>query len=423
LIVSNIPTVGPASTNTISYDIEDDTTMGDIPESSAPGPAQEVPARRMGRSRRTITSRFKGFDDEVDVPAISSSIEITPVPVPVSQESGLFVSRDSEMETHNLASQKFSTQTRSSRKRPSPLPTEEEDEEDILDQLAPTATNIKRRRLVEDVARKRRGESTLSLPAKEAVPLVANSKPKKTPKEPIDVLEVARHQLEREEERAKAEREVLQEAMGDMDIDPARGLAVIEEMEVTRSVPLPRPSAHADEGDRWDDRWNGRKNFKKFRRRGETGLRATRRVIVPLEEVKKKDFGIGDDYWLEGDKETQSKQGKSRENNRINVVSQIRTQNASNRSQAPVGEIGHSSDIEIMEPVTDTQSSSTARSRGQTMSDKPTISQNKALPGKRAGDIMTKPAPVKKPKPATKRTRAESDDSEDGLGFRFRKKN
>ncbi|KAJ5734004.1 hypothetical protein N7493_002790 [Penicillium malachiteum] len=62
-----------------------------------------------------------------------------------------------------------------------------------------------------------------------------------------------------------------------------------------------KPTREAEEtSDRWDDRWNGRKNFKKFRRKGEP-LHARQRiqsVIVPLEEVTRKDFGVGEHYWV-----------------------------------------------------------------------------------------------------------------------------
>ena len=105
-----------------------------------------------------------------------------------------------------------------------------------------------------------------------------------------------------------------------MDISDIRKLVQVEEMEVVRMKPPPRKAAHADESERWEDKWNGRKNFKRFRRRGEGGVvgggrRLIDKVIVPLEEVRKRDYGIGDEYWEDsGDSQRRSKKkGKEKE--------------------------------------------------------------------------------------------------------------
>ena len=284
--------------------------VDDGPTNSMAAPVP--PARRVGRSRRTITSRFKGFDDDFDLPSLPESIPDGQGQAPAPQTQGLFVSQSQYSEPIQQSPESVTGRTRSSRKRPSDLPIQEEGEEDVLDQLAPAATNLKRRRLADELARKQRGEPSPPRPAvAEPVTKVLTSKKKKIKPE-IDVLEVARQRREKEEEIARAEREALQEAMDGMDIDQIRNLAIIEEMDVKRSVPPPRASAHGDEGERWDDRWNGRKNFKKFRRRGEGGPRVLNKVIVPLEEVKKKDFGIGDEYWLKVTK-IQRKRRKERD--------------------------------------------------------------------------------------------------------------
>jgi len=74
--------------------------------------------------------------------------------------------------------------------------------------------------------------------------------------------------------------------------------AVIEEMGIlpraqrNNSDNLRTPSEARASSNRWDPAWNGRKNFKKFRRRGaEQGI-APHKVIVVLEEApKQKGFG------------------------------------------------------------------------------------------------------------------------------------
>lgn len=385
--------------------------VDDVPMSSVAAPVQ--PARRLGRSRRTITSRFKGFDDDFDMPPLPESTPDGQGQPPAPIKQGLFVSQSQYSEPTQQSPQAVTGRTRSGRKRPSDPPIQED--EDVLDQLAPAATNLKRRRLADELARKQRGEpSPPRLPAPEPVSKALTRKSKKIKPE-IDVLELARQRREKEEEIARAEREALQEAMDGMDIDQIRNLAIIEEMDVKRSAPPPGASAHGDEGNRWDDRWNGRKNFKKFRRRGEGSPRVLNKVIVPLEEVKKKDFGIGDEYWLEGDKDTTRKKkgkGRARETQSQSVgVSQLQA--------TPVRRQPH--DTQIAEEIgnVDPPTPSQRATRSQKLSDKTNISPNRHSQNKRAAEPMTKPAPAKKVRQAP---RHDSDDSDDGLGFRFRKK-
>jgi nibrin len=387
----------------------------DVPTSSMAAPVQ--PARRVGRSRRTITSRFKGFDDDFDMPSLPESIPDGQGQAPAPQTQGLFVSQSQYSEPVLQSPESVTGRTRSSRKRPSDPPIQEQEEEEyVLDQLAPAATNLKRRRLADDLARKRRGEPSPPRPAVAEPVTKALIRKSKKIKPEIDVLEVARQRREKEEEIARAEREALQEAMDGMDIEQIRNLAIIEEMDVKRSAPPPGASAHGDEGDRWDDRWNGRKNFKKFRRRGEGGPRVLNKVIVPLEEVKKKDFGIGDEYWLEGDKDTTKKKkgkGRARETQSQSVgvslsqATPVRRQVQETQAAEETGNI---------DPPTPSQRAT----RSQKLSDKANISPSRPSPNKRAAEPMTKPAPAKKARQAPRRH--DSDDSEDGLGFRFRKK-
>src|ERR1700709_122056 len=98
---------------------------------SAPAPIQvqvapsepiSQPTRR-GRSRRTVATRFKGFDSDdetaVNMNSVPESIVIEHTAVE-SQSQGLFVTQDPEMDVDQGPSQQTETQTRSSRKRNSP---------------------------------------------------------------------------------------------------------------------------------------------------------------------------------------------------------------------------------------------------------------------------------------------------------------
>jgi nijmegen breakage syndrome protein 1 len=388
-------------------------SVDNVPTSSMAAPIQ--PARRVGRSRRTVTSRFKGFDDDFDMPALPESIPDGQGEAPAPQTQELFVSQSQYSESAQKSPESVSGRTRSNRKRRSDPPIQEEDEEEVLDQLAPAATNLKRRRLAEELARKRRGEPSPPPPAAPELVTQTLTRKSKKIKPEIDVLEVARQRREKEEEIARVEREALQEAMDGMDIDQIRNLAIIEEMDVTRSAPPAGASAHGDEGERWDNRWNGRKNFKRFRRRGEDGPRVLNKVIVPLEEVKKKDFGIGDEYWLEGDKDTTKKKkgkGRARETQPQSIgISQSQAPPVQRQEQET-----QVAETENVDPPTPSQKAT----RSQRLADKTNISPSRPSRNKRPAEPMTKQAPAKKARQAPRRH--DSDDSEDGLGFRFRKK-
>jgi nibrin len=387
--------------------------IDEVAMSSVSAPVQ--PARRVGRSRRTITSRFKGFDDDFDMPTLPESLPDGQAQAPAFQTESLFISQSQGVESEQQPSESVVTRTRSSRKRPDP-PIEEDDEndEDVLDQLAPAAANLKRRRLADEIARRRKGEPSPPRAVIAGPETKALTKKSKKVKVEIDVLEIARQRREKEEEIARAEREALQEAVDGMDIDQIRNLAIIEDMDVKRSAPPPGAGAHGDEGDRWDERWNGRKNFKKFRR-GEGGPRVLNKVIVPLEEVKKKDFGIGDEYWLEGDKNTtKKKRGKER-------ARETQSMGPSQSQATPVRRQAHEiNDADETGKVDLPTSSQRATTRSQKLTDKTNVSPNRPSQNKRAAEPLAKPASAKKARQAARRQ--DSDDSEDGLGFRFRKK-
>jgi nibrin len=422
--------------------------------------APPEPPRR-GRARRGARAKFTGFEDDFSVP-VSSAPESMAVDEPAVESQSLFVSQNTEVDVDQETSQPPETQTRSSRKRPaSPII---EEEEDIMDIMAPTTAALKRRRL-------ERGEPTPPPPAPivEAKPAPAKpAKPAKKAKKEIDILEIARQRRE-EEEKAKAEREKIQEQLESMDIHE-RPEIEIAEMEVKRSVPPSRAAARADESERWDDKWNGRKNFKKFRRRGGATGPVLEKIIVPLEEVKKKDFGIGDDYWDDGDSQRRRKKdkGKGKETQEASQRELEIQGRSSNKSQSRAAEkasrilaseaedelgvgnvwakgeqLSSDLDLEIVAPPpppkkTAATSSRSQRTQTQTLVDKTNETQNLDLPssnksasaagkgGKRVAEkVLTKPAPAKKARP-TNLTKAVKDsdesDDDDELKFRFKKR-
>ncbi len=256
-----------------------------------PAAPSQPPLRR--RQRGAAKSRFKGFgvalDDEDEQPTATTDPPLAAEPEP-SQE-GLFVSQvapsqEIEIPMHNTR--------QSQRKRPAPSAP---DPEEVMDTFAPTAAQVKRRRLA---AGEEPRQATPTPPPEDQR---KQDKPvAKTPriKKEIDILGLARQHREEAEARAKAEREELATAPEGLDLAEIRRLQIEEPMELRQALLARSRDQDVAEG-RWDPAWNGRKNFKRFQRRGATQGRPPQRIVVPLEEVHAKAYGISDDYWLEED--------------------------------------------------------------------------------------------------------------------------
>ena len=117
----------------------------------------------------------------------------------------------------------------------------------------------------------------------------------------------------REAEEAKHKQDSDEEGnvgVDDLTLDQMKTLAVVEEF----TPKAPTHKQHHRDTDRpgWNPEWNGRKNFKKFRRQGEgTVIRRGQSVIVPLEQVKPKEASISQAYWTSS--ATKSRAGRVRE--------------------------------------------------------------------------------------------------------------
>jgi len=251
--------------------------------------APRLSALRRRRERGIGGSRFKGFgididEDEEQPKPVPPTAKAAP-PAAASQES-LFVAQNDDVAVLPDASQ---DERRSLRKRAaSPV----EREVDIMEGFAPTAAQVKRRRIEAGEDPVLRRPSPPPETSKRPV-----EKPVKVKKE-IDVLDVARQHREEAEARARAERQELETAPDGLDLAEIRRLQITEPMAL-REAPSVRTREQDIADGRWDPAWNGRKNFKKFQRRGAEQGRVAQRIIVPLEQVQTKAFGIGADYWLE----------------------------------------------------------------------------------------------------------------------------
>ncbi|KAJ5120995.1 uncharacterized protein N7515_008956 [Penicillium bovifimosum] len=319
-------------------------------ESLAPAEreASQPPRARAKTPRvRPYVSKMKTFDDGFDM-------ESVPIYAPEDEDNA-------NLDTTQTMLMDEEVQLPSQPSQP-PDTIKEEAEEDIVSDLLPGARAMKRRRAE---MTNRAAEGTAIVTEPEEVPKRKRAK--------LDVLEAARKHREEEEQHRKTEEDSHQADMNDMDMEQLKNLAIVEEME----IPVRRAPARADTtSDRWDEHWNGRKNFKKFRRKGEPGSRARiQTVIVPLEEVTRKDYGIGDHYWSSSVTER-------------NAPTELETE------------------LENPTPVDD---------------DFPEVAPRPELSV--AGGTSPEPTPEPTPAQRRKRPREERDsDSDDGLRFRFRRK-
>ncbi|KAG5927626.1 hypothetical protein E4U42_001993 [Claviceps africana] len=247
------------------------------------------PPTKARRARRPVKRRFAGFDDdsdidEIDEPRPASAVTQNPVakPVPEAEECGLFVSQEQDAPEAQREDDAYESL---SRKRPAPM------EDDLMDGMAPAAAMFKRQRL-------ERGDQFAS-PSPEPESPAAGGAPTRRPKEKMDVLAMAARHREEAEARARAEREDLANLPDNIDLAEIRRLHIVEEIEVRTGDGRARTRERDIKEGRWNPAWNGVKNFKKFRRRGEATGRQPTRTIVALQQVKTKEYGIGDSYWLE----------------------------------------------------------------------------------------------------------------------------
>ncbi|KAK7544566.1 uncharacterized protein J3D65DRAFT_610002 [Phyllosticta citribraziliensis] len=295
---------------------------GETPASSAPPPSTEPPpetrteqptARRRGFRRAVTTSRFKGFD--TFDPSESSSLPPPPEDGGWRTQVGNSIHDEpSPVESQISAPSRHVSEAPAviGRKRPYEGDTvveSTESRENKVDKILPASAAMKRRR-IEQGFQTSSGEGTpTSEPisdggqksAKPSAKLPFESRKKKV--EEINVQELTKERLQKEEQQRIEDEEALREGLEGMDIGSIRNLAQVEEMEVKpRKDRLDRGDENPDSA-RWKAEWNGRKNFKKFRKRRRGGpndeapLRG-RKVIVRLEEVKQKDPNIINDELL-----------------------------------------------------------------------------------------------------------------------------
>lgn len=426
------------------------------PEPTTQAPPPNTAVQRRGRPRRTLGSRFKGFDLDSDDDAAAAMEEPQSSVTPVSQPEPQIPSQSRRTQPQFQEAQA----ERPQRKRPHSAILGETSAE-IMDGLAPTAAAVKRRRV-------ELGETPMPATGPEVHDAMdededgddsqvakgkAGARGKRKVKEEVDILELARQHREEEEARAAAEREALHQLPDDgIDYAAIRRMHIVEECEVRLPGTRARGRGNEVDGDRWDPRWNGRQDFKKFRKQGQAVGRPAQRVIVGLQEVKTKEYGIGDDYWLEDESTAAGKKKDSQRETQTQTQTQAVTQKSRDKGkknddtstkpassrraivvdssdeeqgdQLPdVSEMAPSSSQPEAAPRAEPSRTRTAKAAEKAVIRGTAQTQTQTLAATRASK-RTAAAPPAKEKPAKKPRRGaaevqDSDESEDEPRFRF----
>lgn len=283
----------------------------------------------------------------------------------------------------------------------------------MVESLLPATAAMKRRRIELEKENERQGKPSESLFG--SVEEKAGPEKKRKPKKEVNIQEVVREHREAEEEAARRDEESLRGTLDGMDVDQLKNLALVEEMEVkSRADRPPRGEVHDSQDSRWDERWNGRKNFKKFRRRGDnTQPRRRQSVIVPLEEVKKKDFGIGEEYWLKSDKHKKKRKEKEKQ----------RASQGADPSQTQLFATARSrvdEDADMAQVVDAPRTTRATEMEANTSTQGPSELSQVASGKRPASTTLSGGAAAKRQR--TFAVKDEDSDSEDELKFRFRKR-
>ncbi len=401
----------PHATQVPVQSVEDAGNAG-VP---ADEPVKAGPRKRVHRAK--TTSRFTGFDD-YEPPTKKKKIEETQ-----SQEHKIVV-------LPSTASQERHDTSANAKSRPaleSPISDTIEKEEQ-MDILFPTAAKFKRQReatcgpsttVDADV------DSPVQPPktkGEEALERLQRAQAK-ADKE-INVREHTRQRIKAEEDRRKADEENLRDALEGIDIAEMKNLAPVEEMEIQpRAARNNLRNQSQDRGERWNPDWNGRKNFKRFRRRGaEQGIQA-RKVLVTLEEAPpKKGFGIGDAFFLEVEDVASS--SRSRDNRRKQDDDSSEPEPGFVRQKHNTQTQPEVINVEDSEPEEEAPVARTQRSSGRTQRVEETQveqTETQTRRGKKRGSGGSAPDP-----PPGKRgrvgRRANDDSDEEETGFRFKRR-
>ncbi|KIW17697.1 hypothetical protein PV08_04892 [Exophiala spinifera] len=267
------------------------TTQTSVPSQES-SKAESAPKPFSG-PRFSQKTGFKYFDDAFDPDEIIDYED--------DEADAAMPSPETLLQTSDI---KEEPQTERKKRRRSPTPDDDDAFDEEIDNLLPAAAAFKRQKLAEGSGR----VATRKMEASHAT-----AKKAKKARE-IDVLEVVKAQRDEREKAAQQEQEHL-EAMGDIeDKGPANLVTVVSIQLPLRERSKNIGKVNGVQTEDWDPKWNGRKNFKLFRRKGEAVQRRghATRVIVPVVPVQMGTHGLGEEYWPKTNEEKEREREQRR---------------------------------------------------------------------------------------------------------------
>ncbi|KXT07295.1 hypothetical protein AC578_406 [Pseudocercospora eumusae] len=287
------------------------STRGNLPTQPGPEEQRQAEARPEPATkppRRTITQRqFKGFADFDDEPISQTPLQQAPPSHQPSQPEGTSRSQPDER------SQRVVSLQQGTQKRPAPVEDEEdnETEQQLLERLLPGQALLKRQKT--EAAAK--ASKALPKPAKipEESPVKKTEKPKgkgKAKTDPDAQLK-ARMLAKREAEEAAHRKDDDVLDMSEEALERIKAEVVSFDLPERPAPPVPTETGEG-KGKTCDPRWEGRPNYKKFRRRGTEKPRETdsqdsqSKVVVTLTEYRPRGHGDGNYWLLDDDMDSQS---------------------------------------------------------------------------------------------------------------------
>ena len=393
-----------------------------VPEaSSAPQEGSVKPNPRKRPIRRGVTSRFTGFDD-YEPPSKVRKVEDTPMEdmqesMPVQETSQFGVAAQSRHATQ------------------SQVQVSEEDKAEQMDVLFPAAAAIKRQRAATrapSASVEPEVQPSAQKPKTKAAQLIERmQKTKKKAVKEVDVRKEARRRIEEDEEKRRMEEDSLREALEGVDIADIRANVEIGDMPLRElgERPKNRSGAHSD---RWNPDWDGRKNFKKFRRRGAERGPQSQRVLVTFQEAPQKK-GFGDSaFFLEDTEPTpRTKQDERRLARRVGRAadseSEAETGFSRRRKKEPPAEVVNVEDSGGDDDDGPVVSGRTQRSSGKTQRVEETQLEDTQTQRGSASNSRKRgpPVSVASGQPAAKKgrmTRRNDSSDEEETGFRFKRR-
>ncbi|KAJ4286242.1 hypothetical protein N0V90_013276 [Kalmusia sp. IMI 367209] len=376
-------------------------------------PAKPIPRKRP--IRRGVTSRFTGFDD-YEPPTQPQKFE--DAPMEDVQESV------PEEETPSQSAHATQTQRTT---RSQPRTTVEVTAQ--LDQMFPAAAEIKRKRAATrapsaSVEPETQAATEKSKTKSQRVEQLQKERMRKLEKieKDINIKEETRKQLAEAEERRRDEEEKMKEELDGVDISKLYVDVQIVDMPLRPHQDRPAARSQA-QSHRWKPEWNGRKDFKQFRRRGEQRRVPAQRVMVAFKEAPPRK-GFGDTFFMEDTQPVRTEQDEQRLKRRQGHApdSESDREGGYRRKRAKPTEVINVEDSGSDEEEIPRPSGSTLRNSGRTQRVVETQLENTQS---QRGSKKRGPMGVAAGQPSAKKSRParrDEDSDEEETGFRFRRR-